>query len=111
MTRLTMNPYKKFVADSARMVREARHLPLGGLPPAPRPTPPANAPKALFFAPHPDDECIVGAIALRVFREAKLNLVNVAVTQGSRKERQAERYRPPDAPFTGRSRNQSDLTI
>jgi LmbE family N-acetylglucosaminyl deacetylase len=88
-----MNPYQQFVADSIRAVTEARSLPLGGFPPAVRPTLPATAPKALFFAPHPDDECISGALALRVFREAKLNLVNIAITQGTRKDRQAERYR------------------
>ena len=86
-----MNPYKQFVTDSARLVKGARAFPLGGFPPAPRPAIAPNAPKALFFAPHPDDETIVGAMALRIFREAKMNLVNVAVTQGSKKERQAER--------------------
>ena len=30
-------------------------------------------------------------MALRILREAKMNLINVAVTQGSKKERQAER--------------------
>jgi LmbE family N-acetylglucosaminyl deacetylase len=86
-----MNPYKQFVTDSARLVKDARALPLGGFPPAPRPAIGPEAPKALFFAPHPDDETIVGAMALRIFREAKMKLVNVAVTQGSKKERQVER--------------------
>jgi LmbE family N-acetylglucosaminyl deacetylase len=66
---------------------------LGGFPPAPRPSLGPAAPKALFFAPHPDDETIVGGIALRILREARMNLINVAVTQGSKKERQAERLR------------------
>ena len=86
-----MNPYAKFVTDSARLVKNARSLPLGGLPPAPRPTLLPDAPRALFFAPHPDDETISGGLALRLYREAKLNVINVAVTQGSKKERQAER--------------------
>jgi LmbE family N-acetylglucosaminyl deacetylase len=47
----------------------------------------------LFFSPHPDDECIVGGIAVRLMREAHMNLINVAVTQGSKKERQLERYK------------------
>ena len=38
-------------------------FPLGGFPPTLRPTLPAKSPKALFFAPHPDDETIVGALA------------------------------------------------
>jgi LmbE family N-acetylglucosaminyl deacetylase len=86
-----MNPYRQFVTDSARLVKDARTFPLGGFPPALRPATAPDASKALFFAPHPDDETIVGALALRIFREAKMNLVNVAVTQGSKKERQAER--------------------
>ena len=86
-----MNPYTKFVTDAARLVSEAKQFPLGGFPPAPRPTLPADAPRALFFAPHPDDETIVGGLALRLLREAKMNVINVAVTQGSKRERQAER--------------------
>src|ERR1041385_1248028 len=88
-----MNPYQKFVADSARLVNEAKQFPLGGFPPLPRPDLAPNAPKALFFAPHPDDETISGGLALRLLREAKMNVINVAVTQGSKKERQAERLR------------------
>jgi N-acetylglucosamine malate deacetylase 1 len=86
-----MNPYQQFVTDSVRLVKEARTFPLGGFPPAPRPPIAPDAPKALFFAPHPDDETIVGALALRIFREARMNVINVAVTQGSKRERQAER--------------------
>ncbi|MCL4789026.1 MAG: PIG-L family deacetylase [Verrucomicrobia bacterium] len=85
------NPYTRFVTDHVRLQIEARAFALGGFPPAPRPTLAPEAPRALFFAPHPDDETIVGAMALRMFREAGIKLVNVAVTQGSKKERQAER--------------------
>lgn len=86
-----MNPYLKFVADTVHLNEVAKAFPLGGFPPAPRPQLPAGAPKALFFAPHPDDETIVGALALRILREAGMNLINVAVTQGSRKDRQIGR--------------------
>src|SRR5437867_2114280 len=89
----SMNPYKQFVSDFARLVNEGKSWPLGNLEPPPRPAIAADAPKALFFAPHPDDECIVGGLALRLMREARMNVINVAVTQGSKKERQAERYR------------------
>jgi LmbE family N-acetylglucosaminyl deacetylase len=88
-----MNPYKSFVSEIETCIQKARSYPLGGFDPLPRPAIPQNAPKALFFAPHPDDECIVGGIAVRLMREAKLSLFNVAVTQGSKKERQAERLR------------------
>jgi LmbE family N-acetylglucosaminyl deacetylase len=86
-----MNPYQKLVSEFSRLVQEGKSLPLGGFASVPAPALAANAPKALFFAPHPDDECIVGGIALRIMREAGMRLLNVAVTQGSKKERQAER--------------------
>src|SRR6266576_1694769 len=85
------NPYVGFVAGYARLVNDAKAFPLGGFPPAPRPQLAPDAPRALFFAPHPDDETIVGAMALRILREARMNLINVAVTQGRKRERQAER--------------------
>jgi len=86
-----MNPYETFVSEFSRLVQQGRSFPLGGFSPAPAPPIGPDAPRALFFAPHPDDECIVGGIALRIMREAGMKLLNVAVTQGSKKERQAER--------------------
>jgi LmbE family N-acetylglucosaminyl deacetylase len=87
-----MTPYHQLVSDFARLVRDGRTLPLGGFPPAPRPAPSNDAPVALIFSPHPDDECIIGGLALRLMREAGMRLDNVAVTQGSRKDRQADRW-------------------
>ncbi len=87
----TVNPYRAMVERCAGLLREGKALPLGGFAPAPRPALAANAPKALVFAPHPDDECIVGALPLRLLRERGMNAVNVAVTQGSNKARQAGR--------------------
>ena len=86
-----MNPYAKFVSDGTQVIAVAKSFPLGGFPPAPRPALAPDAPCALFFAPHPDDETIVGSLALRLLREAGMRLINVAVTQGSKKARQAER--------------------
>jgi LmbE family N-acetylglucosaminyl deacetylase len=86
-----MNPYQKFVSRFSEAIQEAKSFPLGGSTPVSRTSPAPDAPKALFFSPHPDDECISGGIALRLLREAKMNVINVAVTQGSKKERQAER--------------------
>ncbi len=85
------NPYEQFVADYQRVIESARKLPMGGLPPL-RPAAPDGAPKALIFAPHPDDECIVGALALRLRADLDMSVVNVAVTQGSRKDRQPARF-------------------
>src|SRR5262249_26794133 len=92
-SRIEMNLYRKFVSEYATLFTEGKKLPLGGFGPAARPELPPDAPKALFFAPHPDDECIVGGLAVRLMREARMNLLNVAVTLGSKKERQAERLR------------------
>jgi N-acetylglucosamine malate deacetylase 1 len=88
-----MNPYHAFVSEYVRLARDGKSFPLGTSPPLPRPAIPPDAPTVLIFAPHPDDEVLIGGLALRLLREAKWNVVNVAVTQGSRKERQAERLR------------------
>jgi LmbE family N-acetylglucosaminyl deacetylase len=73
-------------------VAEGKALPLGGIPPQTRHRPAADAPVALIFSPHPDDECIIGGLALRLLREANMRIVNVAVTLGSKQERQAARW-------------------
>ena len=86
-----MNPYLNFISEMAKLTSAAKKFPLGGLPSIPRVASAVDAPKALFFAPHPDDETIQGGLALRLLREAKWNIVDVAVTQGSNKDRQAGR--------------------
>jgi LmbE family N-acetylglucosaminyl deacetylase len=86
-----MNPYETFVTQFARLVQHGGTLPLGGFPPAPRPSLPHDAPKALIFSPHPDDEVIIGGLPLRLLREQRWNVINVAVTQGSNPARQPER--------------------
>lgn len=86
-----MNPYHKFVADYALLAKEGKSYPLGTFPIIPSPALPPDAPKVLIFSPHPDDEVIIGGIALRLLREAKWNVINIAVTQGSNKERQLPR--------------------
>lgn len=88
-----MHPYRKFVSDFSHLFEEGKSLPLGGIPPHGKPALAPNAPKVLIFSPHPDDECIIGALALRLQREAGMRVINVAVTQGSNKERQEGRLR------------------
>jgi LmbE family N-acetylglucosaminyl deacetylase len=87
-----VHSYAKWVAEFARLLSEGKSLPLGGLSADLRPAPAADTPKALFFAPHPDDETIAGGLALRLLREAGWNVINIAVTLGSLKERQAGRW-------------------
>jgi len=86
-----MNPYASFVARHARSLAEGKSWPLGGFPFPARPEPAPDAPLVLIFSPHPDDECIVGGLPLRLRVEKGWRVVNVAVTQGSKRERQAER--------------------
>lgn len=85
------HPYITWIAGYARLRCEGRSMPLGGCAPASRPAPRPDAPKVLLCSPHPDDECIVGGLALRMRRELGARVVNVAVTQGSNKARQAAR--------------------
>lgn len=47
----------------------------------------------MILSPHPDDESIVGSLALRLSHENNAHIVNVAVTVGSNKARQKERVK------------------
>lgn len=87
-----MNPYHNFVSSFAQLVESGKALPLGGFPPRPKPQLPADAPTALIFSPHPDDECLVGGLALRLLRESKMRIVNIAVSQGGNPARQSSRW-------------------
>jgi len=86
-----MTPYHPFVSGISQLCVDAGRMPLGGFKPCPRPEFAPDAPRVLIFSPHPDDECIIGGVALRLMREAGMRVVNVAVTQGSNEARQAER--------------------
>lgn len=52
---------------------------------------PAGAPCVALIMPHPDDECITGALALRLQQECGARVVNIAVTLGSNRARKEER--------------------
>ncbi|MFN0069054.1 MAG: PIG-L deacetylase family protein [Limisphaerales bacterium] len=86
-----MHPYTAFVEKVTAVRADGRELPLGGLPPCARVTLADDAPRALILSPHPDDECIIGGLPLRLLREGGWRVVNVAVTQGSNRDRQAAR--------------------
>ena len=86
-----MHPYQQFIDGLVRVVEEAKQFPLGAWPPPPSVPAAPGAPTVLLFSPHPDDEAIIGGLPLRLRREAGMNIVNVAVTQGSDRARQAGR--------------------
>jgi LmbE family N-acetylglucosaminyl deacetylase len=85
--------FHAMVSGYAELLRAGAAIPPGGPAPRERPRIAPDARKALIFSPHPDDECVVGALPLRLLRDLGTNVVNVAVTQGSRKDRRAERWR------------------
>jgi len=87
-----MNPYQTFVAEYLRLLKEGKSLPPGSRVETPSPELPSDASKVLIFSPHPDDECIIAGLPLRLLRQARMRIINVAVTQGSKKERQGERF-------------------
>ena len=87
------NPFQKFVSAYARLFRTGTKLPLGRPQKFPRHQKVPGAPKVLIFSPHPDDECIVGGLALRLLREVKWNVINVAVTLGGKTGRRVARLR------------------
>jgi len=88
-----MNPYQSFVTDVARIFRHGKTYPLGGFPTPGRNPPAPEAPRALIFSPHPDDEAIIGGLPLRLLRERSWNVINVAVTLGSNPARRQERWK------------------
>jgi LmbE family N-acetylglucosaminyl deacetylase len=88
-----VSPFQKFVSAHVKLFREGTKLPLGKSKRSSLRKIPASAPKVLIFSPHPDDECINGALALRLLREAKWDVINVGVTLGSNRTRQAARRR------------------
>jgi len=83
-----MNTYFSFVKKYEKLLDEGKQLPLGGFKKLDLPALPENPKTVLLFSPHPDDECVIGALPLRFRRELLMNVKNVAVTLGCKKERQ-----------------------
>ena len=47
--------------------------------------------RCLIFAPHPDDECIIGGLPLRLMRQLDYQVINVPITFGSKVSRREGR--------------------
>lgn len=84
-----MRSYREYVDTILGAVQAARDLPTPSN--TPPPPPPTEGPTVLLFSPHPDDECIIGTLPLRLQREAGFTVRNVPVTFGSNPERRAAR--------------------
>lgn len=51
-----------------------------------------DAPRVALFSPHPDDECLMGLLPLRLMQELGFAVSNIVVTLGSDPTRQAARW-------------------
>jgi len=86
-----MKSYLDYAEQFEAVVRQGKKLRLGGTAPCVKLELAVDAPKALLFSPHPDDESITGALPLRMGREAGMRIINVPVTFGGNPARQMER--------------------
>jgi LmbE family N-acetylglucosaminyl deacetylase len=88
---MSSNPYLDYVNSVQQLFSEGRNLPYGNFA---KPTPlniPKDAPVSLILSPHPDDECIIGGLPLRLMKEGGIRIINVAITLGSNTQRKQER--------------------
>jgi len=87
-------PFKGFTDKFLNLIDEAKQYGLQRIdyPPNFRPPASKDSPVIMIFSPHPDDEAIIGLLPLRLKRELNWRVINVAVTLGSKRERQKERY-------------------
>ncbi|MEC4805199.1 MAG: PIG-L family deacetylase [Jaaginema sp. PMC 1079.18] len=85
------NPYDALAQAYLPLLQPSAAIPLPTLTKTSE-SAPSTAPKVLLFSPHPDDECLTGALPLRLLRECQFNVINVAVTLGSNQERRPERW-------------------
>jgi len=86
-----MNPYHSFVSAFAELVKSGKTLSPGNVPVKRQAAPKANAPEAIIFPPHPDDECLMGGLPLRLMLESGMRIIVVPVTLGSKVERRPAR--------------------
>jgi N-acetylglucosamine malate deacetylase 1 len=85
-------PYRPFIDFLTAAEDDAKTVETTDMEWPEHPPPPPEAPVVAMLSPHPDDECIVGGLALRLARQSALRVVNVAVTLGTQPERKAARW-------------------
>ena len=89
----SVNNFCNIISGFARLAAEISNQKAVRVTPTARTRHRPAAPLAMIFSPHPDDECITGGLALRLKREARMNVINVAVTLGSNPRRRMARLR------------------
>ena len=88
-----------YVEGVLRAVNSGKSIALGPSPAALDPpqlapaTHAASKPQVVYCAPHPDDESLSGALALRLCLEAGAQVTNLAITLGSDLSQRARRLR------------------
>lgn len=86
------NPYSQWIRNLGDWMKSGRSIVPGGFSVSPAVEAMPAPGGVLLFSAHPDDECIVGGLPLRLGREAGLPVTNIAVTLGSNRERRAGRW-------------------
>jgi N-acetylglucosamine malate deacetylase 1 len=83
----------KIIADYLRLLKTPLAVPEFSASPLSTalPSRDISRPCVLLLSPHPDDECLTGALPLRLMREQGWQTVNIAVTLGSDSARRKER--------------------
>jgi len=87
------NPFTNYVAGYSMLLHSGAALSAAAAQRPLLPEVPDDAPLCLVFAPHPDDEAIMGGLPWRLRRECGWRVVNVAVTLGSDTARRDARWR------------------
>ena len=87
------NPYENWVETFVTALSAGATIGAAAMVHPMAPIVDGEAPKALVFAPHPDDEVITGGLSLRLLRERGYAVTDVAVTLGSLVARRSGRWR------------------
>ena len=85
------NPYQAYVESLQTNYEDALRIQLPPISKGREYPVDSEAPKVLILAPHPDDECVMGGLPLRLHREAGCRVVTLPVTLGSNPDRKRER--------------------
>lgn len=95
----TLNPYAawlEFVQRHVDLLESAKGIPTDpGVQssPAPSATPAGRPLRVAICSPHPDDECVIAALPLRLRAELGAKITNLAITFGSKVSQRERRLR------------------